>query len=322
MVGVWRHAEARARGMKRVQVEPHLSVTGACSAEWVPIKPKTDAAFLFALIHVLLHEHSARAPRRRLPRTPHGVAVPRRAQRLLPARTARPASRWSGTRDARRGAVRHRRHRRGARGHATTPTPSRSAPTATCSADGALTGDDRLLASSSRTSRRTRREWAERICDVPAATIRRIAHEFIDHARVGETIEIDGMRLPYPPGRGEPRQDGQQRLGRLRMRVGAHACSPRWSAGSKCPAARSARRCASTGRHSDRLASVQPGADGFMAYTAQSDRQGALVAQPEHPQRVPDDGAAGRQRRRGARRSGRRISRGCSSTRRRRACRA
>ena len=42
--------------MKRVQVEPHLSVTGACSAEWVPIKPKTDAAFLYALIHVLLHE--------------------------------------------------------------------------------------------------------------------------------------------------------------------------------------------------------------------------------------------------------------------------
>ena len=42
--------------MKRVQVEPHLSITGACSAEWVPIKPKTDAAFLYALIHVLLHE--------------------------------------------------------------------------------------------------------------------------------------------------------------------------------------------------------------------------------------------------------------------------
>ncbi|HEX6528225.1 MAG TPA: molybdopterin-dependent oxidoreductase, partial [Burkholderiales bacterium] len=56
VAGVWRHAAARERGMRRVQVEPHLSVTGACSAQWVPIKPKTDAAFLFALIHVLLHE--------------------------------------------------------------------------------------------------------------------------------------------------------------------------------------------------------------------------------------------------------------------------
>src|SRR3974390_479303 len=60
--GVKRHADARKRGMKRVQIEPHLSVTGACSAEWIPIKPKTDAAFLFAMIHVLLHEH----PRTRL----------------------------------------------------------------------------------------------------------------------------------------------------------------------------------------------------------------------------------------------------------------
>lgn len=54
--GVWRHAEARVRGLKRVQIEPVLSITGACSAEWVPIRPKTDAAFLFAMLHVLLHE--------------------------------------------------------------------------------------------------------------------------------------------------------------------------------------------------------------------------------------------------------------------------
>jgi phenylacetyl-CoA:acceptor oxidoreductase len=54
--GVKRHADARKRGMKRVQIEPHLSVTGACSAEWVPIRPKTDSAFMFAMIHVFLHE--------------------------------------------------------------------------------------------------------------------------------------------------------------------------------------------------------------------------------------------------------------------------
>ena len=74
VVGVWRHANARVRGMKRVQVEPHLSVTGACSAEWVPIRPKTDAAFLYALLHVLLHE----VPRARLdvPFLAHHTASP------------------------------------------------------------------------------------------------------------------------------------------------------------------------------------------------------------------------------------------------------
>src|SRR5208282_3658554 len=54
---VLRHSNARIRGYKRVHVEPHLTITGACSAEWVPIRPKTDPAFLFALINVLVHEH-------------------------------------------------------------------------------------------------------------------------------------------------------------------------------------------------------------------------------------------------------------------------
>ena len=54
--GVWRHADARERGMKRVQVEPHMSVTGGCSAAWVPIRPQTDPPFLYAPLHVLLHE--------------------------------------------------------------------------------------------------------------------------------------------------------------------------------------------------------------------------------------------------------------------------
>jgi phenylacetyl-CoA:acceptor oxidoreductase len=82
--------------MKRVQVEPHLSVTGACSAEWVPIKPKTDAAFLFALIHVLLHEQpriastwiSSIAIRRRpISSAPHGFYLrdPGTAKPLLAA---------------------------------------------------------------------------------------------------------------------------------------------------------------------------------------------------------------------------------------------
>ena len=60
VAGVWRHADARARGLKRIQIEPHLSVTGAVAAEWIPIKPKTDPAFLYALIHRVLHERGWR----------------------------------------------------------------------------------------------------------------------------------------------------------------------------------------------------------------------------------------------------------------------
>ncbi|MEE2999044.1 MAG: molybdopterin-dependent oxidoreductase, partial [Pseudomonadota bacterium] len=60
VAGIWRHADARVRGMKRVQVEPHQSVTGGVAAEWVPIKPKTDAAFLYGVIHRILIERNWR----------------------------------------------------------------------------------------------------------------------------------------------------------------------------------------------------------------------------------------------------------------------
>ena len=54
VIGIWRHAEARGRGATWIQFEPHLSVTAATAAEWVPIRPKTDAAVLYAIMHVTL----------------------------------------------------------------------------------------------------------------------------------------------------------------------------------------------------------------------------------------------------------------------------
>jgi phenylacetyl-CoA:acceptor oxidoreductase len=42
-------------------------------------------------------------------------------------------------------------------------------------------------------------EWAGPICDVAPHTVRRIANEFLDRARVGETIDIEGETLPLRP---------------------------------------------------------------------------------------------------------------------------
>ncbi|KAB2917369.1 MAG: molybdopterin-dependent oxidoreductase [Hyphomicrobiaceae bacterium] len=194
--GVRRHADARKRGMKRVQVEPHLSVTGACSAEWIPIKPKTDAAFLFAMIYVLLHEH----PRDRLD-------LP-----FLKSRTSSPYLVGPGgffLRDP----------------HSHKPlvidlSTSRAVPYDTVGIDPALEGtfsvdgveigrDQELTAVNASVSPSFAHlvrhveayspEWAAPICDVDAETIRRIANEFLDHARVGETIDIEGVTLPLRP---------------------------------------------------------------------------------------------------------------------------
>jgi phenylacetyl-CoA:acceptor oxidoreductase len=42
-------------------------------------------------------------------------------------------------------------------------------------------------------------EWAQQVCDVPAATLRQVAHEYLEHACIGQTIVIDGKTLPFRP---------------------------------------------------------------------------------------------------------------------------
>jgi len=181
VAGVWRHANARSRGLRRVQVEPHLSVTGACSAEWVPIKPKTDAAFLYALLHVLLHEE----PRARLDleflyrHTSAPYLVGAHGYYLRDPMYAQPII--AASLDAREK-------------HASLEI----GPDGDVLAEGELEGETafaKLIAHMKPYSP----EWAQGVCDVPAGTIRRIAREYLDAARVGEFIEIENHKLPYRP---------------------------------------------------------------------------------------------------------------------------
>jgi phenylacetyl-CoA:acceptor oxidoreductase len=195
--GVKRHADARKRGMKRVQIEPHLSVTGACSAEWIPIKPKTDSAFLFTMIHVFLHEH----PRDRLD-------LP-----FLKHRTSSPYLVGPNGLFMRDPVTRKPLMMDGATGRAVPFDTVGIDPKLEGSfvVDGVEVGPDNEIISHNAVTvspafvhlvahvKEHSPEWAEPICDVPAATIRRIANEFLDHARVGETIEIEGVTLPLRP---------------------------------------------------------------------------------------------------------------------------
>ncbi len=197
VTGVWRHANARERGIKRVQVEPHLSVTGACSAEWVPIKPKTDAAFLFALIHVMLHER----PREQLDldflkhHTSSPYLVGANGFYLRDPESKKPLV-W----DVKRGAA----------VPFDTPDcdPALEGPYSARAletgadretlAQGELAGEPALAKLIVHVKSYTP-EWASSVCDVPAETTRRIANEYLDAAQVGATIEIDGKSLRYRP---------------------------------------------------------------------------------------------------------------------------
>ena len=195
--GVWRHAEARVQGAKRIQIEPHLSVTGGASAEWVPIRPKTDAAFLHAMIHVLLHE----TPREKLDltfikyMTASGYLVAPHGFYLRDLETRKPLV-W----DLNTGQA------------VLFDTPGIDpAIDGEFTASGVETGaDDDLWEHEAAVCKpafallndheaTNTPEWAAKICDVPAETIRRLANEFLENAQVGATIEVDGRILPFRP---------------------------------------------------------------------------------------------------------------------------
>ena len=198
VAGIWRHADGRARGMKRVQVEPHLSVTGAVSAEWIPVKPKTDVAFLYAMINRILIERPWReicdmeriADDSNAPYLigPNGYFM-RDPVSLKPLiwdladGTAKPFDAEIGD-PALEGAY-------------------------TCAGVEDGPDEQRWEHASAEAEPAHQKlldhiapytpEWAAEECDVPPDKIRKVADEFIEQATVGATIEIEGRTLPHRP---------------------------------------------------------------------------------------------------------------------------
>ncbi len=263
VVGVKRHADARARGMRRVQIEPHLSVTGACSAEWVPIRPKTDAAFLYALIHVLLHEQ----PRGRLDlaflvqRTASPYLVGANGYYLRDAATGKPLI-WDRRRNV---AVTYdTANAEPALEGSFTATAVEIGPDDVILAEGELRGETSFSKLVAHMIDYTP-EWAATICDVPVSTIRRIAEEFLSQAAIGETVEIDGERLPFRPVAitlGKTVNNGWG---------GYECCWARTVAVAlvgalEVPGGTLGTTVRLNRPMSDRIGSVKPGVDGFMDY--------------------------------------------------------
>ena len=263
VVGIWRHANARARGMKRVQVEPHLSITGACSAEWVPIKPKTDAAFLFALLHVLVHE----SPRARLdlPFLVHRTASPYLVGPhgyYLRDRATRKPLVWDRSRGA---AVAHDAAEADAALEGRYRVDAiEVGPDEAILAEGELAGATAFTLMAEHLAACSP-EWAERVCEVPAARIRRIAGEYLEHARVGETTTVDGVTLPLRPvavtlGKTVNNGWGGYECCWARTMLAALVGALEVPGGTIGTTVRLNRP------QNDRLKSVKPGPDGFMAY--------------------------------------------------------
>ena len=195
--GVKRHADSRGRGVKRIQIEPHLSIAGACSAQWVPIKAKTDAVFLFAMIHILLHVE--KRSRLDIPflrdRTSCPYLLAPNGFYLRDHNSGKPLI-WDLTTD---------------KAVAFDAPDAEPALEGTFITSGLEKGADdeqwvhkNIECQTAFTQlvehvRTFTPQWASEICDVRADTIRSIAMQYLDHAHIGETIEVDGLDLPYRP---------------------------------------------------------------------------------------------------------------------------
>jgi phenylacetyl-CoA:acceptor oxidoreductase len=180
--GYRRYADARSRGARFVQVEPHLSVSGAKSDEWIPIKPKTDAAFMFAMIHSILYEiRKLDIPfLKQRTNAPYLIRLDN-GYYLEDSETHKPLVWDSVAKEAK--------------------------PFDGSVQDFALEGEYEVDGIQTKPSfqlfteamEKYTPEWAVEICDVAASTIRRLATEWVETAQIGNTIEIDGEVLPYRP---------------------------------------------------------------------------------------------------------------------------
>lgn len=280
VAGVYRHAMARVRGYKRIQFEPHLSVTGANSDEWIPIRPKSDAAFLYAMIHVILYEMDWRNILdidfiKNMTNSPYLVGP--KGYFLRDPETKKPlifdlADNKAKTFDDK-----------------TLKDPAIEGEYEVSGIE--LGPDDEVYMYESVRAKPSFQlliehmkeytpEWAAKICDVSPDTIRRIAREYVENANVGATIKIDGYEMPYRPvaiilgktvnnGWGSYQACWARTV--LATLVGALEV-PGGLIGT----------CVRLNKpHHDRWGSVWPGSDGFMYQNLNPTKKGSWPAPPK-----------------------------------------
>jgi len=184
---------ARERGLKVVVIDPRLRGAGPFADEWLPIRPATDLALALAFCHLLIRQGTI--DRDYLTRHTNGPFLVQEDGYFLRAADGK-AQVW----DARTNRAR-----------------PYDAPGTSPVLDGEFTVNGVRVKTAFRVfSEHVRRytpEWAAEVCGVPADQIVRIAAELGEQARIGSTIVIDGLVLPYRPVAIHAYHVSQQELG-------------------------------------------------------------------------------------------------------------
>ncbi|MBI3015468.1 MAG: molybdopterin-dependent oxidoreductase [Candidatus Tectomicrobia bacterium] len=174
-------AEARKRGMRVVVVDPVGTNAAAKADEWVPIRPGTDGAFILSLIHVLVNEIGCYDREFLSFRSNGAYLVGEDGHYLRETASSKPL-------------VWNRR-------------TGKAVPFDQEGIDPALEGVFEVQGHKCQPAfqllkKQVRAYDPEKVAEIttiPAGTIRRIAKEFGEAARIGSTIVLDGKTLPYRP---------------------------------------------------------------------------------------------------------------------------
>lgn len=175
-------ADARVRGMKIVVVDPMCNFASAKATEWVPIRVGTDAPLALAMCNVMVNELGVYDAPYLQAKTNGAYLIGPDKHYVRDPATGKPLV-W----DSRAGAA----------------LPFDVVE----SSDMALVGEFSVAGIPCHPSflllkehlRKFTPEMAEAITTVTAVDIRRLAAEFAREARIGSTIVIDGVTLPFRP---------------------------------------------------------------------------------------------------------------------------
>ena len=174
-------ADARRRGMRVVVVDPVGTNAAAKADEWIPIRPGTDGAFILSLINVLLNELGCYDREFLGQRTNAPYLVGEDGSYLKENGSGKPLV-WDQRVEA--------------------AVPFDKPGTNPALQGSFVVGEKKCQPAFQALKEHVKKytpEKAAPITTVPAATIRRIAKEFGEAARIGSTISIDGKVLPYRP---------------------------------------------------------------------------------------------------------------------------
>jgi anaerobic selenocysteine-containing dehydrogenase len=175
-------ADARARGMKMVVFDPMCNFASAKANEWVPIRVGTDAAAALAMCNVIVNELGT-------------IDLPYLRGKTNAPYLIGPDGRYVRDKESGKPLVWDTKA-----GAARTFDDASSADMA-IEGSFAVDGVDCrpafvLLKEHLKTHTP---EWAEQITTIPAQNLRKLAGEFAREARIGSTIVVDGVTLPYRP---------------------------------------------------------------------------------------------------------------------------